>query len=407
MNTKITVVDSLMGSGKTSWCIDELLNQHLDENILYITPFLDETERIKTAAKSRNILTPTNKGEGKIGNIGDLLQNQKDIASTHELFKRFDDRCKKALKENDYTLIIDETITAVEPYSVKAKDDFTYLLKNKDISIDDNGLISWTGSELDTRYTDIKILAENKSLFRVDEKFYLWHYPPEIFNLFRKVYILTYLFDGSVMKYYFDLYGFEYETKSVKFNTDLNKYELIEYYEPSKENIRNRISIYEGQLNKNISIKPNALSASWFNLYNQSDINQLQKNLNNLTKNIYKCCSESIMWTTYKSHKKLLKGKGYTNGFVACNARATNDFWDKTHLYYCCNWFENPEIIKFFKQRGITINQDKIALAMLLQWIWRSNIRIPDSDKTVHIYLPSSRMRTLFTTWLNQDSNVV
>lgn len=405
-NNNIIVVDSIMGSGKTSWCIDELLNQHLDENILYITPFLDEVKRIKSAATSRNLMEPVNKGSGKIGNIADLLQNQKDIVSTHELFKRFDEKCKQALKDNYYTLIIDETITAVEPYSVKAKDDFKYLLKNKDIDIDDNGLIRWTGSELDTRYTDIKILAENKSLFRVDDKFYLWHYPPEVFHLFKQVYILTYLFDGSIMKYYFDLYNFNYETKSVKYNCESNKYELTDYYEPSRKYIRKRINIYKGQLNQNISVKSNALSASWFKYrYNQSDINQLQKNLNNLTKNIYKCNSDSIMWTTYKNDKKLLKGKGYTNGFVPCNARATNDFCDKTYLYYCCNWYVNPEIKKFFQQKNITINQDKIALAMLLQWIWRSNIRVPNSNKAISIYIPSSRMRELFEDWLNQNPN--
>ena len=35
---KITVVDSVMGSGKTSWAI-EYMNTHYDENILYITPY--------------------------------------------------------------------------------------------------------------------------------------------------------------------------------------------------------------------------------------------------------------------------------------------------------------------------------------------------------------------------------
>ena len=74
---RITVVDSIMGSGKTSWAFQDLLNKHLDENILYISPFLSEIEgengRIPKAIKSgeikRDIVTPKNKGSGKLGNI--------------------------------------------------------------------------------------------------------------------------------------------------------------------------------------------------------------------------------------------------------------------------------------------------------------------------------------------------
>lgn len=44
--TQVTVVDAIMGAGKTSWVID-YLNHNRDENFIYVTPFVDETERIK------------------------------------------------------------------------------------------------------------------------------------------------------------------------------------------------------------------------------------------------------------------------------------------------------------------------------------------------------------------------
>ena len=68
-----------------------------------------------------------------------------------------------------------------------------------------------SSSELNTRYDDIRILSKNHCLFKVDEKFFIWHFPVEIFKLFKKVYVLTYLFPGSIMKSYFDLYNIEYE----------------------------------------------------------------------------------------------------------------------------------------------------------------------------------------------------
>ena len=64
----ITVIDSLMGTGKTSWIID-VLNSELEKNFLYITPTLEETKRIEESVKNRKIYCPQNLGNGKIGNI--------------------------------------------------------------------------------------------------------------------------------------------------------------------------------------------------------------------------------------------------------------------------------------------------------------------------------------------------
>lgn len=389
-----------MGSGKTTWTINNLLNQNLNENILYITPYLDEVKRIKNAT-DRKMFEPENKGSGKIGNIAKLLTNQMDIASTHALFRRFDQKCKEALKENEYTLILDETLTAVEPYHFTGKQDYQYLLKNKDIRVNDDGLIEWIGSDLDTRFDDVRILATNRCLFKVDDKFFLWHFPHEIFKLFKKVYVLTYLFEGSLMKYYFDLYDIQYEKKSIQ-AVD-GEYMLVDYYTPDKKPYRDRINVYTGVLNQNISQKDNMLSANWCrSTYNKNELMQLQRNFYNFCRNITKTNSKKIMWTCYKNCKQMLSGKGYTNGFVSCNCRATNDYRNATCLMYGVNWYENPEITKFFNQHGITINQDEIALATLLQWIWRSNIRVTNSSEIINIYVPSKRMRNLLLNWLNE-----
>lgn len=397
-----------MGSGKTSWAFQDLFNKHLDENILYISPFLCEIEgengRIPQAIKDgkitgRQILTPKNKGTGKLGNIANLINNQMDIASTHALFRMFDEDCKQALRDNDYTLILDETLDCVEPYFFKAKDDAEELLAKHDIEIDSNGLVKWTGSERETRYKDVRLLAQNKALFRVDDRFFVWHYPVDIFTLFKKVYILTYMFDGSLMKYYFDMYNVHYTIKSI--SGDRGNYKLVDYYIPDINSIKDRLNIYRGNYNTNIPQKENVLSTNWSNqAYNKNHIKQIQKNMYNYVHNVVNVKSDDVMWTSIKANKDKLKGKGYTSGYIPCNLRAQNDYKDKTTLMYCVNWYTNPEIIKFFAQHGITVNQDKIALSTMLQWLWRSNIREPNSNKTINIYIPSIRMRRLLYQWL-------
>lgn len=384
-----------MGSGKTTWAINQLINKS-EENILFVTPYCDECARIQRSARKK-IHIPKQLGDGKLGNLGDMLQDQLDIASTHALFKMLDDRCKTAIENGNYTLILDETIDAVSPYHFQRKDDYRNLLERQDISVDENGLIQWTGKNYDTRYNDVRLLAQNKCLFRVDDKFFLWHYPIDVFKLFKQVFILTYMFDGSYMKPYFDYYGINYRLKSVKQIDD--RYALVDYIQPKPSRCKNKINIYEGNLNDTIEEKSTALSSSWFkSRYHKNDVIRLKNNIFNYVHNITKAKSSDVLWTTFKAFQTHLRGKGYTKGFLSCNARATNEYADRTVLIYALNWFPNPEIVKFFKQRDIAISADAVALSNMVQWVWRSAIR---NGEPISIYIPSKRMRELLKKWLN------
>ena len=44
--SKITVVDSICGAGKTSWAI-QFMDNNFKDRYIYITPFLEEIRRIK------------------------------------------------------------------------------------------------------------------------------------------------------------------------------------------------------------------------------------------------------------------------------------------------------------------------------------------------------------------------
>lgn len=399
MDHQITVVDSLMGSGKTSWAI-QYINENPDENILYIAPYLEEAERVGKSAK-REFKYPKNKGEGKLGNIRDLLTAQEDIASTHALFMMFDDGCKEAVRQGEYTLFLDETINAVEPYNLAHKDDIDYLLEKGSIKIDRDGFIEWTDSDKDTRFNPIKVLAQNHSLFYVNQKLLMWRYPPEIFKLFKKVYILTYLFPASILNYYFKFCNIKYETKSIR-SVD-GKCELCDYFVPDKGCYREKIKIYKGSdLNDSFEQKPSALSATWFkNKDNGWKIKKLKNNTYNFFTNKTDAKSENIMWTTFKAYEHKLKGKGYAKKFVSCNCRATNDYSAARYLAYCLNVYPNVGVTQFFYKNKIDIDQDLYALSEMIQWIWRSNIRTGGS---ITVYVPSKRMRKLLEDWLKNKS---
>ena len=388
-----------MGSGKTNWSIQHI-NRNVFDNFLYITPFLDEVNRI-IKNSNRDFKQPMNKGNGKLDSINELLACQSDIASTHELFKHLDEESRENIKEGHYTLILDEVLNVIEPYDNIRNDDMKLLKESGCVTVDGDGFVIWNKEKMDydTKYNEIKILADNRSLVYINQKLLLWRYPPEIFTLFDKIYILTYLFESSILKNYFDLYQIEYEQKSIA-DKD-GEYHITDFFIPDTSIYIEKINIYDGKLNENVYQKINGLSVTWFRAkINQDNIKQIKRNLYNYFSNILSAKAETIMWTTFKDYRNRLKGKGYSNQFVSYNCRSTNDYDDRFNLAYCVNVYLHPGITQFFKQRRINIDEDLYGLSEMIQWIWRSRIR---KGENINIYIPSMRMRNLLNAWMKMN----
>ena len=65
--------------------------------------------------------------------------------------------------------------------------------------------------------------------------------------------------------------------------------------------------------------------------------------------------------------------------------------------WYLLNLYPNPFLIRWLNKNGITVNQDHFPLTMLLQWVFRSQIR---DGKEINLYLPAFRMREILKRYL-------
>ena len=250
-------------------------------------------------------------------------------------------------------------------------------------------------------------LCLNKNLIQVNDKLLMWELPIEIFKKFKEVIILTYLFEGSVQKPYFDSFDIEYKLQSVKDG------ELIPYEETSvedKQKIISLINMISTPSLDMIGLNEYDLSSTWYrkNLVKPIYVERLKNNLSNFFKNIAKATTKQTMWSTFKEYKNKLKGKGYTKSFCQYNIRATNDYRHCSALAYLLNVFPHTSLTMYFNEKGLKeINKDKYALSILLQWIWRSRIRnIADSDENrkIDLYLPSRRMQHILMDWLSPEA---
>lgn len=396
----IKIVDSIMGSGKTSWAIQYMNNADSDKRFIFVTPFLTEVERIKESVTNKKFVAPNNIGNGKLGNLKQLILNNSNIACTHNLFERVDEEVIQLLKCSDYILILDEALDVLKEDELN-KDDIPLLMKNNMIIVDEaTGLIIWnnTSDFQDTKYNSIKNLAKTENLYYFQNTVLFWTFPVAVFTSFKEVFVLTYLFEAQEQRCYYDFYQLKYEYLAVE-KDDKGGYKLVVRDEKKpydKSRLKELINIYEGKLN-DIGEK-NSLSKSWYmNDKNTLTVEKIKMNLYTYFRNNAKTPSNLNMWTCFKDDKAKLKGKGYAKGFVSHNARATNEYQDKVSLAYTINRFMHPYKKNFFISRGVTVNEEMYALSELIQWIWRSRIR---KCEPINLYIPSHRMRKLLYSYL-------
>lgn len=217
---KITVIDAPCGSGKTSFAIQTMLKD-LETSYIYCTPFLDEIERIRKACGRFRFYEPRNFGTSKIEDFNKLLAEGKNIAVTHSTFLNATAETAELIRQGEYTMIIDEALDIIGDFnkvasvesaveqSLKTKD-VEVLLRDGLIEAGENGIVNWVGGDyLGTKYSEVERLARLGRLYLVNSSI-LCMFPPEVFQALKKVYVMTYLFEGSFLKYYFDLFGISY-----------------------------------------------------------------------------------------------------------------------------------------------------------------------------------------------------
>jgi hypothetical protein len=209
---KTVVIDAIMGSGKTYDAINDMKMMMLDDQkFIYVTPFLAEVERVRDQV--RGLVSPFIEIKaGSLKNKRDqflkLIKEGLNIATTHSLFSTIIAEDYKIFK--DYILILDEVVQPIELLDY-SNEDIEIIVNSHFVSVSSKGKVTFDNSYKRGRLLDFKKLCDNGTVYVFNDSFLIWAFPPIIFKSFKQVRVMTYLFEGSLLRAYFKMHKISYD----------------------------------------------------------------------------------------------------------------------------------------------------------------------------------------------------
>lgn len=410
MPTKIELLDSIMGSGKTLGVIQWMLNNPQNK-YLYVSPMLTEVEeRIPEACRSLEFVYPcTEEYKTKGLHLLALLQEGCNVSFTHSLFTDLTKQHLALIRKHEYILIVDEEINFIESYSGTYKrDDIVTLEKAGHITVNeaDLGRVTWqwyNDEDMgDTAYSKLKRMSDLGMLYcaKRDRRIMVVHLPIELVQSSRRVILLTYLFEGSVMEAFMKLKGIEVvpftDVKVIKKTSAVLKRakDLITFIDTPSSKAVSKLSMSSTWYNKNASLADlQKISNALFSVYSKygdrdSFIFTAPKSLAD-----YQYIKKEKI-TRHILSKRMPKDVNW----IYCGTKATNIWAHKTVAVHAYNRYVNTAIKAYLQDYGTPPDDDRFALSEMVQWIYRTQIR---DDNPIQLCVMSQRMKRLLTDWLD------
>ena len=430
---KFRVIDSPMGIGKSDSLKDlvRFHNRGSDPEPLRFIVFVPTIrERDERYGREPGLKSPPSQPYNK--SILQLIGNGDNIVTTHALWSKFNDETLRAFSKSKYKYIalFDEVPPLFrdvagtghkldEPEEIIrfGPSDIKLMQQNGMISIQ-NGTIRFdpaceyakTDKEFKV-FNAIKNLSHSCTLYPFGDKdgtftTIIAFARRELFSCFRECWFYSYMtYDSMLHKYcamnHIDMEYYHIDDRRMIRNPG------GKYIETYPKGIENLVILDGKEFNMDAS-----LSKTWYHNASRDKSQAGLKELKKKFRNAYEFMkergvrSDSVMFTTFNTYKDLLRSNGRhypsLRRFLPCNTKATNDYQNCTGVAYLCNRFFDVTCTKFLEQRAkaennpeLQFNNDNYALSELVQFVWRSNVRVRDACQPVYVWIPDQRMRNL------------
>lgn len=414
----VSVVDSICGSGKSTQVFSKIRKSDKDEKWLFVSPYLSEAGdgnkegRIHKECPDKSFKSPKASG-GKGQNLKQLIKDGHNVAITHALLLNLDEEALNCIEANEYNIVVDETLDVISIYEGQHKHDIRCMVGFWLLKDESTGKLSWNyelaGDNYNGHFKDVKSLCELGSLYIHKDGVLINRLSSKVMEMAKSVTILTYMFEGSLMRYWMDMDGVPWKKIPL---------ETVRSPEEIKQDVRENLFIWKtpkGIYNLNFNSSDvfirNAFSSSWLK-DNEKCFETVRKGcrsfLNQLSDRGLK---GEVMWTVFKDYEEDLATKGMKQGsiitddgvrltpFVSKSTRATNDHVDKNTAIYLPNIFVHGEIGSYLGSQNIKVDSNALAISEMVQWLFRGCIR---KGEPMYLMVASERMKSLLEGWLEK-----
>ena len=409
---QIEVLDSIMGSGKTTGII-KWMKSNPQNKYLYVSPLLSEVEeRIPTECEDLGFVSPnTLNHKTKSEHLKELLCTGENVSFTHNLFTSLSKEHLSLISKWNYVLIIDEEIDFIEQYRGNdySMDDIETLEDSGHIEVDTEnlGVVRWKWPDdvfkEGSTYGKLKRMCELGMLHcaKHDRGMIVTHLPTALLHAARRTIVMTYLFKGSVMQKFVEMKGIQVK--------DFTEISLIKTEAQVKYEASNLIELFETPSTRKVTYRKGVrLTSSWYT--SEATVADFKLVCNALRSACTKGKRDEVIYTVPKwtviSDKRSKKAPIRVNGYAAdecflyCGTKATNKYSHKKVLVHAFNRHPMQAVRAYLSDYGFPIDPDDFALSEMIQWIWRSNIR---EGGNIKLCILSKRMKDLFNGWLDGE----
>lgn len=444
------IVDSPMGVGKSETLMDcvrfntcywsdpsPLLarmrrngwrgNYKGERYIIFVSTIKERDERFSETLDIKSPEKPP-----YIQSILPLIRNGENIVTTQSLWSLFNEETLAAFRHSDYiyTAYFDEIPPLFREVvgNGRKRDDFgeivqfgsadVRLMQQENMVVAKGGVIQYNDAcEYDRLGSDHKVfdavknLSRSCTLYAFGEKggqftSILAFARREMFTCFKACWFFSYRTWNSMLHKYCLLHDIGMKYYHI-LDRHIVKNPEGKYVETYPEGMERLVILDDRAFNFTGS-----LSKEWYKRARADASGALLKELKGRFRNAYGfmkqhgVTSDTFMFTTFTAFKELLQSNGRyypsLKRFLPCNTKATNDYSDCTGVAYLCNRFFDVTCCNFLTQQAkvrempeLKFDNDNYALTELLQFIWRSNMRVTESGKPVYVWVPDQRMRQL------------
>ena len=440
----VTIVDAMMGTGKSTWLSKTIIANN--KRTVIVLPRLTELERYeKLLAEVDGLVSLSDKGgPSKVDLFHEALMDAQVILITHSLYESYlTTDSFKLIEEGQWSLVMDEVVSIFEPVKlvtgteIKGLQQYGVLNpvqlteKVSKLTIDPlvvSGYLGLPPCEASKAQKDMVREAIRKDVLVIQggdsQGFPTFTLKEERLNAFTDVTVLTYPFKDTDLDYWLQIKGYQVEHLNltrVASTHSLSDYKLSPHTGVySGAQFKDLIEIIDnsvrgrGKQNQYGTMRNHFSSSEYKRLtkrtgkspeYIKQITNKLRTEFRNPRGGVRFIKPDDFMFTCPKSCKGLWQDtrNGLSPEFIGettwvrFNERAVNDYDEIHNLAFLYNVFLFPEVKQVLQAFDLEFNEDRYALYVLIQWVWRSAIR---KGENIRLYVPSSRMRKILVDWL-------